>query len=93
MSAQSVSRTLVCAAVLALVVGCSPVTRGVGSQPPSVTLTLATAFEGNAEAQPFVDAVSRLSGGSMQIAFKGKVHAGEDAIEEFTARRRRRRHV
>ena len=81
MSVQLVVRTLVGAGVLALVVGCSPVSRGVGSQPASVTLTLATPFEGNMEAQPFVDAVSRLSGRSMQIAFKGKVHAGEDAIE------------
>ena len=82
MSTQLVSRAVVGAAVLVLVVGCSPVSRGVGSQPPSVTITLATPFESNVEAQPFVDAVSRLSGGSMQIAVKEKVHAGEDAIEQ-----------
>ena len=82
MSAQLASRALVGAAVLVFVIGCSPVSRGVGSQPPSVTITLATPFESNVEAQPFVDAVSRLSGGSMQVAVKEKVHAGEDAIEE-----------
>ena len=82
MSTRLASRALVGAAMLVLVIGCSPVSRGVGSQPPSVTITLATAFESNMEAQPFVDAVSRLSGGSIADRLKGRVHAGEDAIEQ-----------
>ena len=81
MSVRSAHRILIGVAVLALMVGCSPISRGVGSQPAAITFTLAAAFEQNTELQPFVDAVARLSDGTMQIAFKPNIHKGEDATE------------
>jgi TRAP-type C4-dicarboxylate transport system substrate-binding protein len=82
MLVRSAHRIVIGVTVLALMVGCSPASRGVGSQPAPITLTLAGAFEVNTELQPFVDAVARLSDGTMQIVFKPNVHAGEDAAEE-----------
>jgi TRAP-type C4-dicarboxylate transport system substrate-binding protein len=81
MLVRSAHRILIGVTVLGLVVGCSPISRGVGSQQAPVTLTLASPFEGNGELQPFVDAVARLSDGTLQIAFKPNVHKGDDAPE------------
>ena len=81
MSLRSSHRILIGVTMLALIVGCSPTSRGVGSQPAPVAITLASAFDRNDELQPFVDAVARLSDGTIKIAFKPDVRKGEDAVE------------
>ena len=82
MFTRTLHRILIGIAMLALAAGCSQGTRGVGSQPAPITLTLAAAFEGDQELRPFIDAVSRLSDGAIQIDYEARVHEGEDAIEE-----------
>ena len=89
---RSAHRVVIGVAVIALMVGCSPAGRGSAPQPAEITLTSAVPIRSKHQLQPFVDAVTRLSDGSIHIAFQANVRKGED-YRGFAARRRRRRHL
>jgi TRAP-type C4-dicarboxylate transport system substrate-binding protein len=68
--------------LLALIAGCGAQTgRGVGSQPAPVVLTLANANHDHAFLQPFAEAVSVATDGTVTIAFEDEVYKGEADAE------------
>lgn len=79
---QARSRWLMVAAIVATISACTASQRVVGPNADHVSLTLAVPFADDREAQPFVDAVSRLSNGTVEIDFKGGVHQGEASTED-----------
>ena len=68
--------------LLVVTAACSAQTgRGVGSQPASMVLTLANGNDGHEFLQPFADAVSVATDGTVTIEFQDGAHRGEANYE------------
>jgi TRAP-type C4-dicarboxylate transport system substrate-binding protein len=68
--------------LLAVLAGCGTQTgRGVGSQPAPVVLTFANANHDHAFLQPFAEAVSVATDGTVTIAFEDEVYKGDADAE------------
>ena len=62
--------------------GCGFAGRGVGSQAPAMTLSFGNLLDDTREIQPFVDAVARLSGGTLSVEVQNGVLQGDPAHRE-----------